>query len=52
MKETDLDDISNYIIEQELYKNPDLDSWLLAQKLEMEEEELLVAIKNKTGKPF
>ncbi|SNS76832.1 AraC-type DNA-binding protein [Belliella buryatensis] len=52
MKETDLDDISKYIIDQELYKNPDLDSWLLAQKLEMEEEELLVAIKNKTGKPF
>ncbi|GAB2610469.1 helix-turn-helix domain-containing protein [Belliella aquatica] len=52
MKELNLDNIRKYIIEQELYKNPDLDSWLLAQKLEMEEDALLNDIKQNTGKHF
>lgn len=52
MKELILDNIRKYIIEQELYKNPDLDSWLLAQKLEMEEDALLIDIKQNTGKHF
>ncbi|GAB2626435.1 hypothetical protein GCM10026987_24600 [Belliella aquatica] len=52
MKKLNLNDISKCIIEQELYKNPDLDSWLLAQKLGIEEDALLIDIKQNTGKHF